>query len=339
MTQTADSTTPKITDVAREAEVSVATVSRVLNNSVTVSPELADRVRTVTERLGYRRNMTARSLRRRSSDAIALIISDVSNPFFTAVAQAVEDVAQKSGYSVLLCNSYEDVAREATYFDVAEAQQVAGVVLSPHAPTADVSRLRNAGIPIVVIDRHLPGPYDSVFADSREGARAATSHLIAEGWKRPACITGLPDTETSEERIAGYRDAVEAAGLDAMIASTTSLQESSGIAAAQLLDAENPPDSLFIAHVHMALGVFAELARRKLTIGEDIGIVAFDDAPWAPFIGPGISAVAQPAYEVGSKAAELLFERMADGSREPQSIVLPTTLIPRGSSHSEGSAN
>ncbi|MBK5238546.1 MAG: LacI family DNA-binding transcriptional regulator, partial [Actinomycetales bacterium] len=179
----------KITDVAREASVSVATVSRVMNNHPNVNFELAERVRVAAKKLGYRPNGAARSLRRQSSDLIALIISDVGNPFFTAITRGVEDVAQRSGYSVLLCNADENSDKEATYLRVAEQEQVAGVILSPHMLGSDVTRLQKAKIPLVVIDRPLREEVDSVMANSREGAESATNQLIDSGWSRPACIT------------------------------------------------------------------------------------------------------------------------------------------------------
>lgn len=314
--------------------MSVATVSRALNQHKSVNPEYSSRVHEAAAKLGYRPNGIARSLRRRSSDVLALVIGDIANPFFTAIARGVEDVAQQNGFSVILCNADEDSAKEATYLGVAEQEQVAGVVLSPHAAGADVSRLRAAGIPLVVIDRPLQENVDSVMVRSREGAKAATEHLINEGWKRLACITGPEDAETALQRRDGYLSAVQShGGLDELVVHAAFRHHGGAEAAAALLDAVNPPDALFIANSQMTLGVLDELKRRKLRVGYDIGVITFDDAPWAPFVNPPMSVVAQPAYDIGAQAAQLLTERIRGvAPTQSRKIVLSTTLIIRDSS-------
>lgn len=323
-----------IRDVAARAGVSVATVSRVMNGLATVDPELARRVRSAADELDYHPNAIARSLRRQATDVIALIISDVANPFFTAIVRGVEDVAQSHGYSVLLCNADEDPEKEARYLRVAEVERVAGVILSPHSAATDVSRLRIAGVPLVVVDRPLADPVDSVMVHSVEGAREATAHLIRSGWAHPACVTGPADARTALDRLEGYRQGLAEAGLadERWVHDRFSI-EGGRAATAQLLDAGSPPDALFIANAQMALGALAELRDRGIVVGRDIGVVTFDDAPWAPFIDPPMTVVAQPAYEIGSRAAEQLFARI-DGDRdEPaRSVVLSTRLIVRESS-------
>lgn len=324
----------KIVDVAREAGVSVATVSRALNGRSSVDPALAARVREVAAELGYRPNGVARSLRRQVTDVLALIITDVANPFFTAITRGVEDVAQSRGFSVLLCNSDEDPSKEATYLHVAEQEQVAGVILAPHRAGSDVAHLRRASIPMVIIDRPLAEPVDSVMVRSREGARDATNHLFDAGWTRPACITGPEDAWTAQERLEGYREVVrECGGVDELWVHAPFRQQGGVRGAAHLLDAPTPPDALFVANSQMALGVLEELRRRGLRVGTDIGVIAFDDSPWAPFISPPMSVVAQPAYDIGWQAAQLLLERIKGGApAEPRKVWLSTTLVVRESS-------
>jgi LacI family transcriptional regulator len=324
----------KIGDVAREAGVSIATVSRTMNNRSSVDAELAARVREAADRLGYRPNGIARNLRRQSTDVIALVISDVSNPFFTAVTRGVEDVAQKNGYSVLLCNADEQPEKEATYLRVVEQEQAAGVIISPHSAATDVSRLVASRIPLAVIDRPLGGSFDSVMVDSTEGARRATAHLLAEGWQRPGCITGPLDAATAEQRLAGYRAALADAGVAHESVARAEFRQAGGrAAAAELLDAADPPDALFVANAPMALGVLEAVRQRALSIGTDLGVVVFDDAPWAPFVDPPMTVVAQPAYEIGARAATLLMDRIrATIPLEPRSIVLDAALEVRGSS-------
>ena len=312
-------------------------MSRALNNVPTVDPVLAERVRTAAQQLGYRRNGVARNLRRRRTDVWALIISDIENPFFTALARGVEDVAQRAGFSVMLCNSDEDPEKEARYLEVAELERFAAVILSPNVQGTDISRLRAGGIPVVAVDRTLRDPVDSVLVDSRGGARAATAHLIEQGWRRPACITGPARAATAEERLSGYLDAVAGAGLRiprGLAVHADYHAESARQAIARLLDSRRPPDSYFMANSSMALGALEEFQRRGLVPGADLGLIAFDDAPWAAFVHPPMSVVAQPAYEMGERAGQLLLARLDPGAaqRRRQTIRLPTRLVVRASS-------
>lgn len=321
----------KISDVAREAGVSVATVSRALNNLDTVRPDLAEQVHRAAAQLGYRPNTLARNLRKQSTQVWALIISDIENPFFTAVARGVEDTAQQNGYSVMLCNSDEDPEKESRYLSVAGQDRVAGVILSPHSASTNVSALNR--IPLVVIDRTLNAPFDVVLVRSRLGAQQATKHLLDEGWHRPACITGPQDAETATERSAGYLQALEGTGIEPQVQYQRFRSAEGALATAELLDGKNPPDSFFIGNASLALGVLAELSKRGLRPGVDVGLISFDDAPWAPFINPPISVVAQPAYDIGVQAAQLLVQRIANaGPQAPREVNLATSLVVRESS-------
>lgn len=326
----------KIKDVAALAGVSDATVSRALNNVPSVHPDLVERVRKAAEQLDYRRNGVARNLRRRRTDVWALIISDIENPFFTAIARGAEDRAQRAGFSVMLCNSDEDPGKEAEYLDVAERERFAGVILSPNISGTDISQLRTANIPVVAVDRPLRDPVDSVLVDSREGARAATAHLLEQGWRRPACVTGPARADTAEQRLAGYLDALaekRSRGVR-LIRHADYHAGTARTAVSRLLDSASPPDSFFIANSSMALGALEEFQHRGLVPGRDIGLVAFDDAPWAPFVNPPMSVVAQPAYEIGTRAGELLLARLepATTTRRRQIVRLRTRLIVRASS-------
>ncbi len=324
----------KIVDVAAEAGTSVATVSRALNHNDRVDPELARRVLAAAKKLGYRPNAVARNLRRQRTSLWLLIISDIENAFFTSVARGVQDVAQRNGFSVVLCNADEDEGKEARYIDLAATEQAAGVVLSPHSAHTDVTRLSGDSIPLVAIDRSLAVPVDSVHTDSRDGARLATSHLIEQGWRRPACITGPRSAETAQLRRQGYSDALSEAGIRTRRVTHQPFHADGGRAgAARLLDRPSPPDAFFVANAALALGVLHELRSRRLRPGVDVGLVCFDDAPWAPLVDPPISVVVQPAYQVGARAAELLAERIAGTVKgRPRSVVLPTELVVRASS-------
>ena len=177
-----------IFDVARAAGVSTATVSRVLNNHPQVDPRLAATVRQAVKDLRYRPSLVARSLRTRRNRVWALIISDIrTGPFFGAVVRGVEDVAYEAGYSLFLCNTDEDLAKEASYIELAVAENVGGVILTPSGPRTDLSPLVNFGIPVVLVDRTLPAEQvDSVLVDNVSGACEAVSHLLAGGYRRVA---------------------------------------------------------------------------------------------------------------------------------------------------------
>jgi LacI family transcriptional regulator len=317
--------------------VSSATASRALNHVATVDRELAERVRAAAAQLGYRTNGVARNLRRQRTDVWALIISDIGNPFFTSLARGVEDVAQRAGFSVVLCNSDEDPAKEARYLEVAEREQVSGVILSPNLFGSDISRLIAANIAVVAVDRPLQEPVDSVLVHSRDGARAATAHLLDEGWSRPACVTGPARADTSEQRLAGYLDALRERGQrpsQRLVRHADYRADSARQAVASLLDLRTPPDSFFVANSSMALGALKEFGNRGIRPGRDVGLIAFDDAPWAPFVNPPMSVVAQPAYDIGTRAAELLLDRIRDKApgSSPLTIRLSSTLVLRDSS-------
>lgn len=322
-----------IADVAREAGTSVATVSRVLNNHDTVDPQLIARVRAAAAKLSYQPNHIARNLRRQRTNLWLLIISDIEIAFFTSAARGVEDVAVGNGYSVVLCNADEDESKELRYVELAVAEQAAGVIISPHSTRTHLERLRAAGIPVVVIDRRLDVAVDSVVADSRGAAHAATEHLLGQGWQRPACITGPKTADTAMLRRCGYQDAMRGAGIrTTRIVHRPFTSDGGRQATAALLERDRPPDSFFIANAALCLGVLQELRMRNLRPGRDIGLICFDDAPWAPFIDPPISVISQPAYRIGEQAARLLTGRITNKHIEPRQLVLSGDLVVRESS-------
>jgi len=322
----------KIVDVARAAQVSVATVSRALNNNDRVAPALAERVRTAAEQLGYRPNAVARNLRRQGTQVWALIITDINNPFYTAVARGVEDAAQESGFSVLLCNSDENRSKEHRYLEVAMQERVAGVILAPRATDSDISTLVSNEIPVVVVDRALDQPVDFVTAASYTGAVTATEHLLSQGWRRPGCITRPPDTATTEQRRLGYADVVRRHGLPEIVRHVPFHADSGLEVISALFGGDDPPDSLLTVDSMLALGVLSGLKRLGVAIGTDVGLISFDDSSWAPVVEPPLSVIAQPAYEIGVRAAQLLVQRLrGEAPDQPQQVIMDTTMVIRGS--------
>jgi LacI family transcriptional regulator len=322
-----------IQDVAAAAGVSVATVSRTLNGPERVSEPTRERVLLAVHDLDYRPNRAARSLRARASRVLGLIISDITNPFFTNLVRGVEDVAQRAGYSVVLANSDEDLAKEATYLEVAAAERMAGVVLSPASATGTSIRiLREYGIPVVTIDRKLrEAGIDSITIDNAAAARDATEHLIAAGCERIAVVTGPRRTSTATERLAGCRKALRAEGrtLDRAAVRYADYRVEGGYEATRDLLGGNPaPDGLLVANNLMTIGALAAVEQAGLRTPRDITMVGFDDMSWPLGGRPALTLVAQPTYDIGRNAAEILLRRVRGERLPPQRVVLPATLIP-----------
>ncbi|MDN5726707.1 MAG: LacI family transcriptional regulator [Propionibacteriales bacterium] len=328
----------RLVDVAKAANVSVATVSRTLNGHLSVDAALAARVRAAATELGYRPNVVARNLRRRGTTVWALVLTDITNPFYTALARGVEDVASRNGYSVLLGNSDEDAAKERRYLAAALEEQVAGIVLASRYADTDLSAALGAETPVVAVNQRLQAPVDSVVADSYGGARRATEHLIGHGRRVIACITGPADADTAQVRAAGHRDAMADHGLPPLIQHTT-YDAAGGLAATgELLDSGSGIDAIFAANATIALGVVEALQERRVRLGTDVAMVCFDDAPWARIVDPPMTVVAQQPYEIGTEAAKLLLGRIrAEGPSMPVSLQLTTQLITRRSCGCPGS--
>ncbi len=323
-----------IYDVARRAEVSPATVSRVVNGRANVDPALAERVRSAMRDLNYRPNAVARNLRRSRTSMWAVIISDISNPFFTSLVRGVEDVAQPAGFSVVLCNTDNDEAKEGQYVNAALTEQVAGVIISPTTDSPHVRRLLDAGVPVVVIDRQVTdAPVDTVLVDNERGAEEATRHLAASGYRRIACITGPVGLFTAERRLAGYRRALHDAGLpfDAALVRHADFRVEGGHEAMSSL-LSDWPDAVFVGNNLMTVGAVSRLFDEGLSLPDDMGVVGFDDVPWATLMRPALTTVAQPTYAVGRSAAELLSARITDPRRDVSTVTLPTELRVRDSS-------
>lgn len=325
-----------IYDVAALAGVSPATVSRVLNG-VPVSPDKAEQVRRAAAELRFTPSRTARTLRRQSSEVIALIIPDIENPFFTALARGVEDRAQTAGYSVVLCNSDEQRDKEAKYINIAISENMAGVILAPASSHTNLDPLIARGKPVVAVDRSAHGyTIDTVLADNAAGGRAATEVLFKQGFSRVACITGPRDVETAQQRAAGWREALDAhthAHADEPTDGDTDSPTDDKMylrysdyridggrnAMAELLALPTPPDAVFVANNLMTVGALRQLEQSGQ--GRSIAIASFGNLPFSVVRPGGVSMVELPARELGATAAELLLERI-NGDKQPARIVI-----------------
>lgn len=344
MAQPGTSRKSTISDVARRANVSAMTVSRVINGTGYVSVRTRQRVEAAVADLGYVPNALARQLRSKRTKMLALIVSDISNPFFTTIARGVEDVAAARGFSVMYCNTDESVAKEAQYLDMLIGRQVDGVLLVPARGSGVSFRaLRVHQMPVVVIDRRVADPHvTSVRCDSEAGAYALTRHLIALGHQRIAVFTGRRAVSTSVDRAAGCRRALEESGLeldDDLLRfgghNFGSLNQTDGYQMARevLAWAVPRPTAIFAANNFIAFGVIRALREAGLRVPEDMSVVAFDDLPAGWVMEPFMTVAAQPAYEIGRRAAELLLDRIdGDAGAAGQTVVLPFELIIRHSS-------
>ncbi len=287
--------------------------------------------------LGYTPNRVARSLRRKNSSLLALIISDIENPFFTSLVRGVDDLAKAFGLSVVLFNTDEDLEKERHHLAVAAAERMAGVIFSPiSANDSDIGPLVTHGQPVVTIDRRLrSAEVDSVTVTNVKGAQEATAHLLEQGFQRVACVRGPLYTSTYRDRMRGYRQALRKHGLsvDSELVVQAGLKESGGYEATRhLLDLRHPPDAIFVTNSLLAVGVLECLADLGVSPGPQLGIVTFDDMPWTRLVSPSITAVAQPTYKEGETAVDLLTKRMSSPDRKAQSVVLDTELHVRESS-------
>jgi LacI family transcriptional regulator, fructose operon transcriptional repressor len=324
-----------IKDVAEAAGVSTATVSRVLSNGLHVRPEVRERVMAEVERLGYRPNLVARSLRSQQSSTIGLIVSDIRNPFFTSISRAVEDIAYEQGFSVLLCNTDEDPEKEAVYLNLQRDEHVAGVIFSPTRETLASFSAARFNFPIVIIDRSLPeSDVDVVLLDNIDAAYRLTTHLIENGYRRIEALCGAMST-TGIERRAGYEKALRAHSLAAPTDSVKYLPpkiEEAYAATLKLLARPEPPDAILTTNNLLGAGAMQAIRERNLTIPDDIALVTFDETTWTSLVQPPITLIDQPTYEMGQTATELLLLRVADPNRPTRQVILKGQLLARGSS-------
>ena len=325
-----------IKDVAKAAGVSTATVSRVLSNGLHVRPAVRERVMQAVEQLAYRPNLVARSLRSQQSNTIGLIVSDIRNPFFTSISRSVEDIAYEQGFRVVLCNTDEKPEKEAIYLQLMHDENVAGVIFSPTRHTAANFTSSNISFPTVIVDRTVKGAdVDMVLLDNVDAGYRLTTHLIENGYRRIAAFCGEMST-TGVEREAGYEQALRAHNLSPEREHVKYLQpkiETGYEATLKMLDGPRPPEALLTTNSLLASGALQAIQERHLTIPDDIALVTFDETTWAQLVQPPITLIAQPTYEIGKIATELLLQRIANPDRPVRQVILKGQLLVRGSSN------
>ncbi len=323
-----------IADVAKLAGVSTATVSRALSGADGVSAQVRKKVSETADRIGYRPNELARSLRTTRTRTLGLVVSDVVNPFFGELALAIEEAAHASGFSVILCNTNEDTSRQDEYIELLRARQIDGLLLTPaldESPALRAAALE--GIPMVFVDRALPAVHvPAVRADSRHATKDLVDHIVGLGHERIAIISGPRQTLTGRERLDAFRARMRRHGLSVpreLIRVGNFQMRSGQVAAAELLDLDEPPTAVFAADNLMALGALHEIRRRGLRIGQDLALAGFDDPPWFQLLDPPMTTVAQPVKELGELAVATLLQTV--GGAQASSHVLECSLMVRNS--------
>jgi len=324
---------PSIKDVAKIAGVSTATVSRVLANQSRVKEDTRQLVLDAVEQLNYRPNLIARSLRVQKSAKIGLVVSDIRNPFFTAIGRAVEDAAYEQGYSVLMCNTDENPAKEEMYLNLLHDENVAGIIFSPTQQFSAGLKSYQSNIPFVIIDRAVNSKQvDMVLLDNVAAAYELTNHLIENGYRKLAGLFGNAST-TGQERNKGFNKALKEHQLKPVTEYFIPPRiKQSYDTTLTMLDSTEQPDAIFTSNSLLTAGVFQALRDRKLKVPTDIALVGFDETTWGELVDPPITLIAQPTEEIGRTATELLFQRIAEPSRSPKTVILKGNLIARASS-------
>ena len=333
-----------IKDIARELQVSSSTVSRALKDYPGISDETKRKVKEMAEKLHYRPNAIALSLRKSRSFTIGVIIPEVVHFFFSTVISGIEEVAFSRGYNVILTQTNEKLAREKSSIDTMLSNQMDGFLVSYSKETTDFthfSKLLNQGYPIVFFDRvpEIPGAIH-VIVNDYAGAYDATKHLIQQGYSRIVHLAGPSNLKISQERIRGYKDALKEFGIsffpELVVECTQGTDEEAQKITAQLLQSITPrPDAFFANNDLAAMGAIQACKNAGFSVPQEIGVVGFSNWQFCSIVDPSLSSVAQNGFQIGATATEILLdwiEKKTDPKTIEPSVVLETELLVRKSS-------
>jgi len=336
-----------IKEVSKRAGVSVGTVSHFLTGRFSVSPGRRNRILAAMSELNYQPNHVARSLKLSRTHMLGMVVSDITNPFFSHMVRGAEDIALNRNYLLLTFNSDDHVEREIQFLTVLRTRRVDGVLLViapsqvfPH----HVEELIASGTPVVCLDRVPQGlRVDSVTVDNIRGSRECVEHLIDEGHRRIAILTGPLLLQTARERLQGYKQALKARNLaiDPVLVGEGNFRVEAGHKLARnLLARVDRPTAMFVSNGLMAVGVLKAMSELGLECPRDLALASFDDLALSDVLRPPLTTVVQPAYEIGRRGAALLIDRIASGSTKTSSVTkvkLTTELKIRGSTATRGS--
>ena len=322
-----------LADIAREAGTSRSTASRALNGRGYVSASARQRLLTVADRLGYVPNASARTLKQKTSRVVGVVVTDLGNQFYARLAAGIEQTLREADYQMVLVADNSDGEQELRGIRTFLAMRAAGVIITPANP-APGALLEQHGIHVVEVDRRLaPVACDAVVIDNERGARDATMHLLERGHRRIGLLAADTEWTTDAGRVAGYRLAHAEWGVpvdEKLIARIGFHAPNAEQTIAALLD-DARPTAIFAANNPLAQAAWNVLRARGLALPRDMSLVGFDDVPWMAMVEPGITVIAQPAVEMGRRAARLLLERVSNGDFAPRVEVLQPLLVVRGS--------
>nr|WP_288466327.1 LacI family DNA-binding transcriptional regulator [uncultured Pseudomonas sp.] len=320
-----------IKDVAARAGISYTTVSHVVNGTRPVSDQVRSKVEAAIAELGYVPSGVARSLRVRATGTLGLLLPNASNPYFAELARGIEDHAERNGYSVILCNSDDDIDKQLRYLRVLLERRIDGLIVATVASDAAFAQaLAALRVPLVLVDRSLEGvSADQLRIDHEQGAYLATRHLLELGHRRIVCIGGPASTQVVQLRAGGYRRALDEAGIEAQAVVDCAFTSPAGHAAAQvLLAGEQRPTAIFAGNDMIALGVLRAAAERGLQVPQQLSVVGFDDIEVSRYLHPALTTVGQRIGQLGEQAAERLLARIRKpGLVAEQRLIEPTLML------------
>ncbi len=325
-----------VMELAAEAGVSRATVSLVLRQSPRVKEETGLRVRAAIKKLGYVYNRNAANLRRSSSQMVAMVINDLTNPFYTELAVSIQAALEERGFVTLMSNTAEELPRQQRVVDAMREHGVAGLIIAPANGTKPglVEELEAAGVPLVLVMRRVPGCNTSLVApDNALGARMATEHLIEQGHRRIAFLGGLPDMVVRRDREAGYRRALSGAGMviDEELIVDAEITRRGGVGAlSKVIALDEPATAVLCFNDIVAFGALAALNVRGIAPGGDCAVIGFDDVQEAAHTIPALTTVSVQPKDLGRAAAEALLRRVADPLSRPEQEIFAPRLVIRG---------
>ena len=325
-------------DVAKSAGVSITTVSHVINNTRKVDPITREKVEVAMKKLGYRPNSLARALRSGDTNTIGMIVPDVSNQFFADFSRNIENYGFEENYSVILCNSDNDMKKQSSYVDTLISKQVDGVIfISAGESSEDLKKLYQCKIPIVVVDRDVALEYaDVVLLDNEAAGYQATNYLIELGHKKIACISGPSDLTPSNARVHGYQRALQENNIDFnpdYLVSGDFRFQSGEEAMQKLLDLQQLPSAVFVLNDMMAIGAITAIRKAGLSVPSDISIIGFDNIQMTTAVTPMLTTVGQPIDEIAKISITQLINKIKykNLAAKNKRIVLNATLITRES--------
>ncbi|MFQ5834460.1 MAG: LacI family DNA-binding transcriptional regulator [bacterium] len=326
-----------IKDVAKLAGVSITTVSYVINKTGFISDETRAKVLRAIDELKYRPSSVARSLRRKRTNTVGLILSHLKNPFVSEMLRGVEVYLSKRQYAIIVADTNYDIKKEERLIDVFCSKRVDGIIINPveDSPSEHIRFLVEQKIPIVVIDRKIRNlNVDTVLTNNVGASRQVIEHLLHLGHRRIGIITGPLNCTTGRERLEGYQKTLRERSIpenESLIKIGDYKERSGYLLGLELIDLALPPTVIFACNNLMALGAMRALGKRRIRVPEQMGIVAFDDLPWFTYVDPPLTAIATPTFELGETAARLLVSQLQRKRKKPKTIIIDAALKTRGS--------